>query len=160
MEEEVDSSLVPVPLELARAEVDSIMTSVDVSDNSAYWSLEQAPPPQPQRMTSLMSSSDPVSGGDSLTADPLAKEKTQFMLDDKRITSAALTSVTQGPPGQEFSWASWLVLEGSIGTSRRLMQALHLVLPSLLGIPRPISVGSTPTQDSLTHTDSLWHRYV
>ena len=94
MDEEVDSSLVPasVPLELARAEVDSIMTSVDVTDNSAYWSLEQPPPPQ--RMSSLMSSSGPVSGADTLT-----KEKSQFI--SPAVSSLApLSSVIQQPPGQ------------------------------------------------------------
>ena len=97
MDEEVDSSLVPasVPLELARAEVDSIMTSVDVTDNSAYWSLEQPQPPQ--RMSSLMSSSGPVSGAD--TADTLTKEKTPFI--SPAVSSLApLTSVIQQPPGQ------------------------------------------------------------
>ena len=92
MEQEGDSGLDPVsgPLELARDEVDSIMTSVDVSTSSAYWSLEQA---QPQRMTSFIPSS--VSGGDSLTDG----EKTRFILEDKRI-SPAVSSVVQQPQGQ------------------------------------------------------------
>ena len=95
MEQEGDAGLIPVsvPIELARDEVDSIMTSVDVSTNSAYWSLEQA---QPQRMTSFIPSS--VSGGDSLTHG----EKTQFILEDKRISPAG-SSVIQQPQGQGSS---------------------------------------------------------
>ena len=97
MEQEADSGLDPVsvPLELAREEVHSIMTSEDVSTNSAYWSIEQA---QAQQMTSFIPSS--VSGGDSLS-DPLTREKTQFIMEDKRISPALTTvsSVTQQPQG-------------------------------------------------------------
>ena len=70
MEQEGDSGLVPVsvPLELARDEVDSIMTSVDVTDNSAYWSLEQPQPPQRKEWCSDRNEKYNVSLSDSISA--------------------------------------------------------------------------------------------
>ena len=54
MEEEMDSSLAPVSE--PRADVDSIMTSVEVANNSSsYWSLEPPQPPVPLPTSELVS---------------------------------------------------------------------------------------------------------